>query len=435
MANLILHAPLGKWLFQWVHLASYYHESKRQSSGVYIMAAAIYAKLSAFVCALVQSPYHFSKLSQRLWTHGCIDGSSCPVLLGGGVGPAASVQFQNILIANLTTDGTDQSHPHVFHASLPALVGDRTEFLRDRSRPNPGIAMAQVMHAQHLACRSLGMERAVGGVPCNTFHAPPIWEAYTNELRRLGSREVKTVNMIEATVQELQELAVRDGITRVGVMSTSGSRSQQLYRRPLEAAGLVVLEVPEEMQQEVHATIYDEKQGIKATGAPTPWAIDRFNGYADLLISNGAQVLVLGCSEIPLVLPGKEHRGVALVDPMVCLARELLRLSNPEKLLARDCESAEEVMTPCSPDKLVKATTGLMSSSSLSTRMTDGMSSGSSLRSSSSTTSLSSLQCQVDVEACTCKAMLLDEQVSEPSLMSSPRNVFPPEDNANYCAS
>merc|ERR1719487_1904991 len=101
------------------------------------------------------------------------------------------------------------------------------------------------------------MDYAVAGVPGSTFHSPAIWEAYTSELRRLGSFRVRTVNMIEATVQELTEQAVKDGIKHVGVLSNTGSRSQQIYRRPLEAAGLKVLEVPEEIQPELDATIYD----------------------------------------------------------------------------------------------------------------------------------------------------------------------------------
>jgi len=183
------------------------------------------------------------------------------------------------------------------------------------------------------------MEYAVAGVPGSTFHSPAIWEAYTSELRRLGSFRVRTVNMIEATVQELTEQAVKDGIKHVGVLSNTGSRSQQIYRRPLEAAGLKVLEVPEEIQPELDATIYDRRTGIKATKVPTPWAIDRFAAYADLLISKGAQILVLVGTEIPLVLPGKQHRGVPLVDPMVCLARDLLRFSNPDKLRPREQSS------------------------------------------------------------------------------------------------
>lgn len=48
---------------------------------------------------------------------------------------------------------------------------------------------------------------------------------------------------------------------------------------------------------------------------------------------------MLGCTEIPLVLPGKhftaaagDGKAVSLVDPMSCLAREMIRLSNPAKL-------------------------------------------------------------------------------------------------------
>jgi len=146
-------------------------------------------------------------------------------------------------------DGTDQSHPRVFHCSCPDLIGDRTAYLLDTSHVNPGAAMGRVVYAQHLACRFLGMERAVAGVPCNTFHAPDIYAAYVAELEALGSAaSVQLVHIIDATVAEVCEQSKRGGWANVGVMSTTGTRRQGLYRAPLEAAGLKVLEVPESMQ-------------------------------------------------------------------------------------------------------------------------------------------------------------------------------------------
>lgn len=50
-----------------------------------------------------------------------------------------------------------------------------------------------------------------------------------------------------------------------------------------------------------------------------------------MLASQGAQAIVLGCTEIPLALPEPVLPGtkVVLVDPVLALARALIREADP----------------------------------------------------------------------------------------------------------
>ena len=166
-------------------------------------------------------------------------------------------------------------------------------------------------------------------VPCNTFHSPVIFDACVK-----ASGGIRPLHLVETTVEAI--CREHPHARRVGLMSTTGTRNLRLYHNLLEAKGLEVVEVDVETQDELHRTIYDSERGIKAVGK-TPWSVDRFAEYASQVVHDGgADVLILGCTEIPIVL---ESCTVPLVDPMVCGARELLRRAYPEKLRGEsECE-------------------------------------------------------------------------------------------------
>ena len=287
---------------------------------------------------------------------------STPSIIGiaGGVGPMAGVLMHRSIIENtVTVCGTDQGHFPVIHVSFSGRVGDRSAYLlQTAERPddddddvsghdrqggrrgaedgqlvNPGAAMADALFAVHAAAESTG-EVAVVGVPCNTFHAPAIWDGLVSRLTEMGAygRTIKLVHMLHEMPAVLDELGAR----RVGVLSTTGTRNLGLYedvllgqtmginrkgggpRGSTTYAPLEVLQVPPEVQAEVHETIYDKSLGLKAhSSPPTDWAVERFQGFATDLVAAGADAIVLGCTEIPLALPGAHWRSVPLVGPIV----------------------------------------------------------------------------------------------------------------------
>jgi aspartate racemase len=52
----------------------------------------------------------------------------------------------------------------------------------------------------------------------------------------------------------------------------------------------------------------------------------------DELISNGAQVIILGCTELPIIIRDKQYKGVPILDSADILARALVREANINKL-------------------------------------------------------------------------------------------------------
>ncbi len=167
------------------------------------------------------------------------------------------------------------------------------------------------------------------GVPCNTFHAPVIYEQFALELRQLGPG-LKLVHMLEESIALIRQRTPE--ARQVGLMSTTGTRRSGVWRRLLEGSGYSVLEVEASRQEELHETIYHPEWGLKAVSPASETARQRFADYARELVAAGAEALILGCTEIPLALPGLEFEGTPLIDPVLALARGMITAANPDKL-------------------------------------------------------------------------------------------------------
>jgi len=250
------------------------------------------------------------------------------IIIGGGVGPMAGVELHKRIIENTKTSGKDQDHLQVWHLSRSYDVPDRTEFLEGEIETNPAEGMARTFL---LATEALKMEKsdAVGAVVCNTFHSPHIFNPFLDILRKANTG-IEILNMIELTGKYIQE--TYSGLKKIGLLSTTGTRSTLVYQQIFESFEFEIVQIPEQKQNALHDSIYNPEWGIKAVSPVSKKAKVNFDNYAKLLIKEGAQAIILGCTEIPLALPEKEINGVPLIDPVYVLARALISAVNPDKL-------------------------------------------------------------------------------------------------------
>ncbi|KAF0689444.1 Aste57867_19116 [Aphanomyces stellatus] len=273
-------------------------------------------------------------------------------LLGilGGVGPAAGLVLHQAILRHTQNDGTDQGHLDVVHVSRSADIAARPTYLHQHADDaitieNPAYGMARSLKMLIHAAKSR-QAKLVVGVPCNTFHAPPIWDTFVAAIDQVDpSAHVVLLHMLQETVRMVAEIAPAARV--VGVMSTTGSRDARIFHNLLEPLGYTVVQVPASLQEELNDTIYNTEWGIKST-APTihPRAVANFEGYARLLARDyGAQVAILGCTEIPMALPGSEVDGMVLVDPMVALARAMIREVDAAKLVPLDMRLLPTMMS------------------------------------------------------------------------------------------
>lgn len=242
----------------------------------------------------------------------------------GGMGPHAGFDLA-VKVTNQTHASTDHDHVPVVVLSAPHTIPDRSTFLLDRTQPSPIPALVNL--AQQL-------ERAGAtamGIPCNTAHATPILEPLIETIAAQGG-QIQVVDMIQETVRHIQQ--THPAVQRVGVLSTTAVYRLKLYADALDAAGMTTV-VPDETLQEtiVNPTIFNATWGLKAQAHPvTATARGYLLDAIAALKAQGAEVIILGCTELPLAVPEPIIDDLPMVDPTVVLARALIRETFPDKL-------------------------------------------------------------------------------------------------------
>ena len=92
---------------------------------------------------------------------------------------------------------------------------------------------------------------------------------------------ITVVNMTKETAEEI--LKSYPNARKIGLMSTTGTRKTGVYLNQLQQLGLQVVQVPEEIQAELHDSIYNKEWGIKARTLVDPRAKSNFEKYSDYL--------------------------------------------------------------------------------------------------------------------------------------------------------
>lgn len=211
----------------------------------------------------------------------------------GGLGPMASAQFMELLTA-MTAADTDQAHIEAILWSRPSTP-DRTAFLLGRSQEDPFPAMCET--GQRL--EALGAE--VLAIPCMTAHS------FYDRLRAAFKAEL--LNPITGCA----ELLARHGKKKVGIMATDGTLEVGLFQRALTDAGITPVTPDENNQREVMRMIYDQVKSGKAVD------LEAFHAVAHSMRVQGAQCIILGCTELSVIKQTLEI-GAGFLDAMEVLA-------------------------------------------------------------------------------------------------------------------
>jgi len=257
------------------------------------------------------------------------------ILVVGGVGPVAGNDFLNKIAENTDNgDEGDSGHLNVNSMSYPEKIGDRTAYLQGKIKTNPANGASDIAKAMMIGALSMDKNaKFTLGVPCNTFHVPKIFDEF---LRLLEKKEVNVdvVNMIEETGKHIEKIF--PNAKKIGLMSTTGTRDFRIYHNVLEKKGFELIEVDKSNQEELHDIIYNAKWGIKSVTPPTQKARDKFLKFAMQIIEKGAEAIILGCTEIPLVFPKNElifpEGSMPLIDPADVLARKLIEKIDKNKV-------------------------------------------------------------------------------------------------------
>ena len=224
------------------------------------------------------------------------------------MGPDATVDFMAKVIA-LTDAERDQDHVRMLVDHNPHVPNRQAAILADGEDPGPVLAeMASRLEAS-------GADFLV--MPCNT--------AYVFEEAIIAATKVPLISIIAESIAAVRESA--PDATAVGVLATDGCLQTGIYQSGIEAAGMTaVLPVAGEMEQ-IMVLINAIKAGNQGTAAGAGR-----KSLAEALITRGADAIIAGCTEIPLVLTD-EMVKVPLVSSTDALALKTVRLARGDEAL------------------------------------------------------------------------------------------------------
>lgn len=216
----------------------------------------------------------------------------------GGMGPAATADmFQKFI--QLTPATKDQQHIPLLISSIPDIPDRSACLLQGGESPLPFM--------QDYVNRLVqGGAKAIV-IACNTAH---YWH---KDLQ--ANCPVPIVSMIEAAA----EAALASGLNNIGILATNATLATGLYKKEIEQRGLNYIEPDEQSQAQVMQSIYTLKAGDFAK------AQSMMQAQKEALFAKGAQAIILGCTEVPILLAQEaQQEPHRYIDATLVLVKKMI---------------------------------------------------------------------------------------------------------------
>ena len=194
----------------------------------------------------------------------------------GGLGPMATLDFFDRILKR-TKALREQDHLRLIIDNT-TKIPDRNAFTRGEG-PSPGPALADAARGLEQA----GAEFIV--MACNTTHA---WEA---EIR--AAINVPFISIIEETTKVVADLSPE----AAGVLAVDACLSSNLYQEALTKRGVKPVLLSADSQKTFMELVYRIKNGDTGDVVKRSMAT-----LAKRLEAQGAEVIIAGCTEVPIVL-------------------------------------------------------------------------------------------------------------------------------------
>lgn len=216
----------------------------------------------------------------------------------GGLGPAATLDFFERILRR-TRAVRDQDHLRLI-IDNNTKIPDRNAASRGEGPP-PGPAIAAT--ARRL--QDAGAEIIV--MACNTAHE------HVPEIKAAIS--VPFINMIDETVKVVAELRPE----KAGVLAGDACLAAGLYQNALKAAGVAPVLLNADSQKTMMELIYRIKAGDTGETVRRSMAT-----LAKRLEAQGAEVIIAGCTEVPIVLTADDIDGELISSTDVLVERTIV---------------------------------------------------------------------------------------------------------------
>jgi aspartate racemase len=218
----------------------------------------------------------------------------------GGMGPEATADFYMKIVRIFQNDFQakyDKDYPPmlIFNAPIPDVV----EIVEDET---------QTVSCLVDAAKTLESGGAdFIAIPCNTVHA------FLHEIR--PAVKIPVLSMIESTVEQLSEEQ-----NPVALLATRTTIRLRVYDEELRKKKIGLL-IPSESEQAILTQIIMDLLGHSNQSTATK----RLKRLVHDLKLRGAQAVVLGCTELPLI--ADTDLGIKIIDPAETLARRCVELA------------------------------------------------------------------------------------------------------------
>lgn len=216
----------------------------------------------------------------------------------GGMGPEASNYMYKTLIDLSISDfgaKNNDDFPEIILHSIPV-----PDFISSDSKQKQALEMLKAkvksMDQLDISCFSIA---------CNTAHM------LIDDLQKVG--KVPFVSMIDEVVKRI----VSNKYRTVGILGTPSTIKYKLYQNPLEKTGVKVI-IPAEPEIRTLESVIRNIIAGKLLKSDTR----KLLRVADSLKKQGAEAIILGCTELPLVFPKKY--SLPVYNSVKILAQTLL---------------------------------------------------------------------------------------------------------------
>jgi aspartate racemase len=134
---------------------------------------------------------------------------------------------------------------------------------------------------------------------------------------RLEERSpIPLISIVDTTAEAVKE----ESMEFVGLLGTRFTMEKPFYREGLKKHGIETLVPGKEEKDYINRVVFEEL----SRGLLLPESRNRYLEIIDGLVERGAQGIVLGCTEIPLLVT-QEHTDVKLFDTAVIHAEKALQ--------------------------------------------------------------------------------------------------------------
>lgn len=222
----------------------------------------------------------------------------------GGMGPDATVYFFSKLVA-FDKVVKDQDHLHIIIENNPSIPDRTRHLLFHEKDPIPAmlssLRLLEKAHADVVA------------IPCMTAHA------FLSSLR--AHAKIPILSAFEIMAEKIPILF--PGFCKLGILATTGSRELRLYENHLPAFNC--LWPDQKIQEELVMEAVYGNEGIKA-GNLGNYPRDLLITASQNLVDKGAEAIIAGCTEIPLVLK-QSDLNLPLIDPLTLMAEYMVEFA------------------------------------------------------------------------------------------------------------